>query len=328
MARDEYWNQCFEKILYRPFDVREIFYHDAVIERGRKEVMRHMMQTNCALIMPRRVETAIPWSHILVGDTIVEHVAVSLKTIDYCFPLYYYDEEKKSTRGNRRNAAYQMMMLFEPQAKYRTGTTSMLLPFLREEEDSVNRRPNLNPALGSALETKYEQVVLPEELFCYIYAILYSNNYRNKYGEFLRTDFPRIPFTKNYKLFQELAEKGSELVELHLLKSKKLEKRIAKCEGAGNMQVVKVSYDEKTSRVYISPDNYVSGVSSEVWEYHIGGYQVAEKWLKDRKGRRLSAEETTVYASVITSIAETIKIQESLDELFNKVEKSLLNVFI
>jgi hypothetical protein len=111
-----------------------------------------------------------------------------------------------------------------------------------------------------------------------------------------------------------------------LLKSKKLNKPIAKCEGSGDLRVIKVSFDEKKHRVYINPDKYFAGVPSEVWEYHVGGYQVAEKWLKDRKDRTLSSEEITIYANVITAIAETINIQESLDDLFKEVEVNLLEV--
>ena len=142
----------------------------------------------------------------------------------------------------------------------------------------------------------------------------------------MKTDFPRVPFTKDYKLFQKLAEKGAELVELHLLKAKRLSKPIAKCEGSGDLRVVKVTCDPKNLRVHINPDEYFAGVPSEVWEYHIGGYQVAEKWLKDRKGRILSSEEIAIYAHVVTAIAETISIQESLDDLFRQVESDILEM--
>ena len=166
----------------------------------------------------------------------------------------------------------------------------------------------------------------PEQIFHYIYALLYSNAYRKKYAEFLKTDFPRVPFTKDYKLFNKLAEKGEELVELHLLKSKKLVKPIAKCEGSGDLRVVKVTYDQNKARVHINPEKWFAGIPPEVWEYHIGGYQVSEKWLKDRKGKELSSEEVAHYARVVTAIAETISIQQSLDDLFAEVETSLLEV--
>ena len=142
----------------------------------------------------------------------------------------------------------------------------------------------------------------------------------------MKTDFPRVPFTKDYKLFNKLSEKGEELVKLHLLKSKKLTKPIAKCEGPGELRVLKVTYDEKNGRVNINPDKYFVRVPREVWEYHIGGYQVAEKWLKDRKGRVLSSGDITHYVKVLTAIAETISVQQDLDDLFLEVETALLEV--
>ena len=107
--------------------------------------------------------------------------------------------------------------------------------------------PNIAPKLIESLKSAFKKEPSPEEIFHYIYALLYSNAYRKKYAEFLKTDFPRVPFTKDYKLFKKLAEKGEELVELHLLKSKKLAKPIAKCEGSGDLRVVKVTYDREES---------------------------------------------------------------------------------
>jgi len=299
-------------ILYRPFDIRFTYYTGNskgfhCMPRG--EIMRHMLQSNLAIILPRRVETAIPWSHVFLSNHLVEHVAVSLKTIDYCFPLYLYEESGSGGSGRRSGfSRYQPTFVFEPAAAY-----------------SV-RRSNISSNLLTSLANAYKRQPSPEEIFHYIYAVLYSNAYRKKYAEFLKTDFPHVPFTKDYKLSKKLAEKGEELVELHLLKSKKLVKPIAKCEGSGDLNVVKVTYDENNERVHINPEKYFAAVPREVWEYHIGGYQVAEKWLKDRKGRTLSSEEVAHYARVVTAIAETIGIQRSLDDLFAEVETSLLEV--
>ena len=294
VASDEERNSSYTEILYRPFDVRQLFYHDAVIERSRKEVMRHMLPENRAIVMPRRVETAIPWSHVFVSGQIVEHVAVSLKTIDYGFPLYTYRDSTKQD--------------------------------LFSQHESTERIPNFAPKLIDALTSAYKTQISPEEVFNFIYALLYSDAYRKKYAEFLKTDFPRVPCTKDYRLFHKLVDKGAELVELHLLRSKRLANRIAKCEGLGDLRVGKPTYDAKKKRVHINSDKYFAGVPSEVWSYHIGGYQVAEKWLKDRKGRMLSSEEIATYANVVTAIAETINIQESLDQLFNEVESNVLEV--
>ena len=306
---EEERDKCYTQILYRPFDIRHLFYHDAVIERGRREVMRHMLGANLGLVLPRRVETAIPWGHVFVTDGIVEHVAVSLKTIDYCFPLYLYGESGSGGSGRGGGFShYQAAFIFEPAAAY-----------------SI-RRPNFSSTLLMLLANAYKRQSGPEEIFHYIYAILYSNTYRKKYSEFLKTDFPRIPFTKDYKLFRKLVERGAELVELHLLKSRKLIKPIAKCEGSGDLRMKKVNYDENKACVHINPEKWFAGIPPEVWEYHIGGYQVSEKWLKDRKGRMLSSEEVSHYTRVVTAIAETISIQRCLDDLFAEVETSLLEV--
>jgi predicted helicase len=299
-------------ILYRPFDIRFTYYTGNskgfhCMPRG--EIMRHMLQSNLAIILPRRVETAIPWSHVFLSNHLVEHVAVSLKTIDYCFPLYLYEKSDSGGSGRRGGfSRYQSMFVFEPAAAYST------------------RHSNINSKLIVSLANAYKRQPMPEEIIHYVYALLYSNAYRNKYAEFLKAHFPRVPFTKDYKPFKKLAEKGEELVELHLLKSKKLVKPIAKCDGTGDLNVVKVTYDEKKGRVNINPDKYFVSVPREVWEYHIGGYQVAEKWLKDRKAKELSSEEVAHYAKVVTAIAETIKIQESLDDLFEEVEANLLEI--
>src|SRR4030042_4865503 len=294
LAQDPNWNTYFSTILYRPFDQRRIYYTPLMVDWGRQEVMRHLFQQNVCLISPKRLETKIPWGHIFVSEKMIDHVTVSLKTVDYCFPLYLYPETDKR----------DLFTLHE----------------------SRGRIPNLPPQLIEALRSAFKKDPTPEQIFYYIYALLYSNSYRKKYAEFLKTDFPRVPFTKDYKLFNKLAEKGEELVELHLLKSKKLVKPTATCEGSGDLRVVKLSYDAKEKRVYINPEKYFAGVLPEVWEYHIGGYQVSEKWLKDRKGRELSSEEVAHYARVVTAIAETITIQETLDELFAEVETSLLEV--
>ncbi|TAK53963.1 MAG: DNA methyltransferase [Bacteroidetes bacterium] len=302
-------NRYYTKILYRPFDTRTLFYHHSVIERGRQDVMQHLLKENLALIVPKRVETAIPWGHVLVSDTIVEHVTVSLKTIDYCFPLYVYPEPVHTQSGTlRRHISFQAAFLFEPQSAY-----------------SV-RKPNFAAALLPALKEAYRKQPTPEQVFNYLYAILYSNAYRKKYAEFLKTDFPRVPFTNDYKLFLKLNESGEQLVQLHLLQSKNLERPLIKCEGAGILQVAKILFDEKKQRVFINAEQYFSGVSKQVWEYRVGGYQVAEKWLKDRKGRTLSSEDVVTYSQALSAIAETINIQKTLDALYEKVETDLIEI--
>ncbi|MBI3591904.1 MAG: DNA methyltransferase, partial [Nitrospirae bacterium] len=154
----------------------------------------------------------------------------------------------------------------------------------------------------------------PEEIFYYIYAIIYSNVYRTKYAEFLKIDFPRIPFTKNYKLFSKMSDYGGQLVNIHILKDKEMDKPIAKFQGEGDNRMKKQKYDAETLRVYINGGQYFEGIDKEVWEYHIGGYQVLDKWLKDRKDRILSLDEIKHYCMIVTALKKTIEIQKAIDE--------------
>jgi predicted helicase len=281
-------------ILYRPFDIRFTYYTGRskgfhCMPRG--EVMRHMLQENIALITPRQFKEQ---SGAFATANIAGHKTVSAFDINYFFPLYTYPQTIRDD--------------------------------LFSQNESDKRIPNFAVKLIETLKSAFKKDPSPEEIFRYIYALLYSNAYRKKYAEFLKTDFPRVPFTKDYKLFNKLAGKGEELIELHLLKSKKLVKPIAKCEGSGDLRVVKVTYDQKKARVHINPEKWFTGIPPEVWEYYTGGYQVAEKWLKDRRGKEPSSEEVAHYTRVITAIAETISIQRSLYDLIAEIEASLLEL--
>ncbi len=282
-------------VLYRPFDVRYTYYTGrsrGFICRPRPEVMRHMLAgENLALMVPRRVEHVGTWQHAFACDQISEHVAVSLKTIDYHFPLYLYPT------ADRRD----LFSLGEPAA----------------------RRPNLNPEIVAALAAAHGREPTPEEVFHYVYAVLYAPTYRAKYAEFLRLDFPRIPFTADHALFEALAGLGGRLVGLHLLRSPELDPPLARFEGAGDSRVAKSKaprYDAAAERVYINATQYFAPVPAAVWEYQVGGYQVCHKWLKDRQERQLSLEEIRTYCRVVTALARTIEIQEEIDARYPGAE--------
>ena len=262
--------------------------------------MRHMLAgENVAMIMPRRVEYVGNWQHVLVSDSISEHVVVSLKTIDYHFPLYIYPDKER----------HDLFSHHEPS----------------------ERRSNLNPKVVAALKDAYRKAPVPEALFNYIYAVLYADTYREKYADFLRIDFPRIPFTFDKDIFEELASLGERLVALHLLKSSELDQPIAHFEGEGDNRVAKnkskgFRYEEDELRVFINKTQYFEPVPPEVWQYQIGGYQVCEKWLKDRKDRRLELEDIRTYCRIVTALAKTIELQKKIDTLYPKVEENLLTI--
>jgi predicted helicase len=190
-------------------------------------------------------------------------------------------------------------------------------------KESKERKPNINEKIFSALSETYKTKPKPEDIFYYIYAVFYSNTYREKYTEFLKTDFPRVPFTRDKRLFKKLAEYGKRLADLHLMRSPELDSPVAKFQGSGDKRVDKIKHD-KGERVYINKDQYFEGLEENIWGYRIGGYQVCHKWLKDRKGRILSLDDVKHYCRVATAIQHTINIQKSTDETYNEAEKNLI----
>jgi len=183
---------------------------------------------------------------------------------------------------------------------------------------------NLNSGMIKILIEVYNQKLTPEEVLSYIYAVLYSNIYRKKYIEFLKTDFPRVPFTTNYNLFVRMASLGKKLVDLHLMKSEELNYPIAKFRGIGDNLVEKLAYKEDENRVYINKIQYFENVEKAVWGYQIGGYQVLYKWLKDRAGRKLLLDDIKHYCKVVTAIKKTIDIQNEIDKLYPEIESGII----
>jgi hypothetical protein len=346
IINDENWEQALTKILYRPFDEQWIFYHDAVIERSRKEVMRHMTKENLGLITVRQVAEGI-FNHVFITNDIINYrVTLSAKGGSYLFPLYLYQSKDNPIKKSFSS----IMMLFEEQAEYGVKKPNLSPEFI--EKLTKTYTPHIPPYQGGT-----KGGVSPEQIFYYIYAVLYSNIYRTKYAEFLKIDFPRIPFTKDYKLFKKLGEYGEKLIALHLLKSSELDSPVARFQGKGDNKVEKLRYIESPSpssphlkggenklkvekipsplvgegkgegeinRLYINQTQYFEGMHRDVWEYQIGGYQVCEKWLKDRKVSRLSLDEIKHYCRIIAALTKTIDIQEKIDRLYQDLEKEML----
>lgn len=155
--------------------------------------------------------------------------------------------------------------------------------------------------------------ILPEDIFHYAYAVFHSPSYRSRYAEFLKIDFPRLPLTGNLELFRALARLGGELTALHLLESPRLDQPITEFIGSRNPGIEKVSWTRDTVWVDKKQTIGFQGVREEVWNFHIGGYQVCEKWLKDRKGRTLSVEDIAHYHKIVVALCETIRLMAEID---------------
>ena len=157
-----------------------------------------------------------------------------------------------------------------------------------------------------------------EDIFHYAYAVFHSPRYRSRYAEFLKIDFPRLPLTRNRRLFRSLAEFGGELTALHLLESPKLTQLITEFTGGRLPEVEKIFWSKNTVWIDKAQSTGFNGVREDVWNFHIGGYQVCEKWLKDRKGRILSTDDIAHYQKIIVAISETIRLMAEIDEVIEE----------
>lgn len=202
------------------------------------------------------------------------------------------------------------------------GTLQFFPIFLYENS---KKTPNVSSELLNLLKETYGNSVDVNDLLYYIYAVFYSDVFREKYYEFLIKEFPKIPITTNYDLFIKLGKLGEKLVNLHLMKSDDLNVPVTKFQGAGENTIDKPIYDQGKSRIYINETQYFENIKIHIWEYQLGGYQVLHKWLKDRKKRKLSFEEIKHYCKIVTAISSTIKIQKEIDKLYPKVEKKIID---
>jgi predicted helicase len=288
LANLENWQDYIHLCLYRPFDVRYLYFHSYLVELPRHEIMNNMLSENIALILPKRVEYKGGWRNIFVTNRLSEHVAVSLKTTDYVFPLLLY-----------------------PNSDQIDWTIS-------------DKKSNINQDLIEAVSDILTISVTPMNILSYIYSVLYSCIYRSTYENVLIYDFPHIPFTSNCKVFQSMAALGKRLIDLHLLKSPELDHPEVKYQGQNDSHIIeKPSYKPGEKCVYINKTHYFEGVEPEVWGYQVGGYQVMDKYLKDRKGRKM--DDPRHYIRIATALAKTIEIQAEIDELYPEVEKNIIS---
>ena len=265
---------------YRPFDNRYIYFDD-FLRRPHKDIMLNLLHENLTL-MASRQQTEVGFYHIFISNNLGDCNALSLNSRErnYYFPLYTYP----NTENEQTN-------LF------------------------LEKTPNLSPKFLESIKEKLGKTPTPEQIFYYAYAIFHSPTYRTRYAEFLKIDFPRLPLTSNENLFNELAIKGEELVNLHLMKSDILNNLITTYQSIGDNQVSEATYNSELQRVYINKQNYFTDIPPHIWEFKIGGYQVLDKWLKDRKNakRELSAEEIIHYQKIVIALTETLRLMQEID---------------
>ena len=290
-------------ILYRPFDIRYTYYTGN--SRGfhcmpRGEVMKHfLIGENLNLVTVRKAPPQSKCNFFMVTDKIISNGVIRSdnQSIDTSFPLYLYPTNKPTLDNNVINHSHE-------------------------------RKPNLSPEFITQFSQKLDLEFIsdgkgdktktfgPEDIFNYIYAIFHAPIYRQRYAEFLKIDFPRVPLTANAALFWELVIKGDKLVKYHLMKETGTE--ISTYPIPGSDMVEQVKYHENHQQIWINAEQYFDQVPQQIWNFYIGGYQVCQKWLKDRKGRQLNFDDISHYQNIISIISETIKIMEHIDQIIDK----------
>ena len=283
---------------YRPFDTRYTYYTGTSKGfhcRPRGEVMRHFLRDdNVGLIFHKREEIKGGFAHILVSRYMTEHGVTSSKTTSYQAPLYLCPDTKQSDLGDKQQRKPNLDMDIVKTIAERLG-----LRFTPEAEDDAD-------------------TFAPIDLLDYLYAVLHSPAYRERYKEFLKIDFPRVPYPSEKKQFRRLVKLGGELRALHLMESPTLDDLITGYNQPGDHKVDKPLYQvtdhkNRLGTVHINQTQHFSEVPETAWNFYIGGYQPAQKWLKDRKGRTLTSDDIGHYQKIIVSLTETARLMGEID---------------
>ena len=307
ISESSYSQKYIKRYFYRPFDIQYIYYDEHLVKRAFYSVMRQSFKENFFLITCKQ-QTANPFRHVFVDTNVsdMNSISVSGGEASYVFPLYLYPSESELGFETERkpNLDDTIWWTIENWVKYGQAykpqtqiEQSGLLDFNNEQNDP--------------------HFLAPEDIFDYIYGVLHSPHYREKYKEFLKVDFPRIPYPKNADEFEHFRDCGHQLRELHLMRNVPTSK--VTFEGRGDFEVKKVRWENEC--VYINDTQYFANVPEDAWNFYIGGYQPAQKWLKDRKDRTLSTDEMKHYEKIIRVLLETKRIMDSIDDPAAEVEE-------
>ncbi len=288
---NEFNEQCIKDIHYRPFDIRKVYYDTKKLERARENTFKHMLPppTNPKTPNQTRKNVALNTPRQLKNND---------KSWTQCFISSNINDQGLSSGGNGAGVNYPLYQFRDP-----------------------NYTENFTPEFRSFIDKHYNHSFEPLEILGYIYALLYSPNYRKRYEDFLKNDYPKILFTNNKDLFRVLSLLRIELIGLHVLNQESLNHSFEKLKDATigescykeaherNPIIKKPSYNEPEQRLYINHSAYFKGVSQEIYDYRIGGYVVLDKYLKSHKDEPCDFDHVT---NIIKVIARTIEIQKTL----------------
>jgi len=292
IKNEQHLSKYIQPISYRPFDNRYVFYEDKLVWRTVRKVMNHLCEVeNVGLSLCKQFKTGDNYFHTFISKNIIESSYVSNRTseITSIFPIYLYPK----------------------------------LNGQQTIDQSEIRTPNLNTEIVKQIGDKLgltftnekettKDTFAPIDILDYIYAVLHSPTYREKYKEFLKIDFPKVPYPKDQDSFWKLVKLGGEIRQIHLLESPVVEKPISKYPMTGDNIVGKLKYEN--GNVFINEMQYFEGVPEVAWNFYIGGYQPAQKWLKDRKDRELQIDDIRHYLKIIVALSETDRLMKEIDK--------------
>jgi predicted helicase len=281
------------KISYRPFDIQFTLpfeKNEFWINSPRNEVMQHFLKGENVGLVSARSNKSETCDHFYISKNIMETKCGERTTQSAIFPLYLYPETSgQQTIGQTNDRTPNLNIEIVNQISDKLGLT-----FTNEKENT-------------------KDTFAPIDILDYIYAVLHSPTYREKYKEFLKIDFPRVPYPKDKDTFWKLVKLGGEIRQIHLLESAVVEKPISKYPHTGTNIVGKTKYEN--SNVYINETQCFEDVPEVAWNFYIGGYQPAQKWLKDRKDRELQIDDIRHYMKIIVALTETDRLMNEIDKI-------------
>lgn len=278
---------------YRPFDIRYTIFDNKILQRARYKVMQHMIKENISLLVTSK-NRQLSLNYTFISTTITDrHLLDSAGDSMQVFPLYLYPDENSLTIERTPNLNLEIVKEIEE----RLG-----LAFVNEK-------------------THTKDSFAPIDILDYIYAVLHSPAYREKYKEFLKIDFPRVPYPQS-ETFWELVKLGGELRSYHLLENPKVYEIVINLNESENNTIERkiakkdVEIEGDFVKLWLNSEQYIDKIPLVAWEFYIGGYQPAQKWLKDRVGRELKEEDYEHYNKIIVALTKTHEIMQRIDEVF------------
>jgi predicted helicase len=275
---------------YRPFDVRYTYFTEkqGFLGRPRYKTMKHFLKKeNIGLCFSRQIVSE-HWKHIFITNKILDACLVSIKTREWTYiaPLYIYHDSSSLTQNN--------------------GQTEKM--------------PNFTKRFQRYIKKQYpSKTATPEQILGYIYAVMHSPVYRKTYLEFLKIDFPRIPFTSDFNNFKTLSDLGTELIEHHLMKKSYPDNQVSFPQNGDDVvQRIRFVCDKNThtGNIFINKDQYFGNIPVHAWEFYIGGYKVLDKWLKSRKNRVLTYQEKEHFKKIVNILNFTHRCMHRIEKLF------------